>query len=68
MSQLSSQNDASDDDPLTQYVSQVKGLHPKFARISANQHESAASLSRAAAALRALADCTKPKSRTDFGN
>lgn len=55
----SSQNDSCDD-PLKQYVRSVHGLHSKLARISANQKDVAASLGRAAAALRSLAACNQP--------
>lgn len=54
-------------DPLDRYVSAVHSLHAKLARISSNQHASAASLGRAAAALRALADLGKPKTAPDIG-
>jgi len=47
-------------DPLMQYVATVHGLRPKLARINANQQDVAASLSRAAAALRSLADLGRP--------
>jgi hypothetical protein len=55
------------DDPLNQYVRSVHGLHSKLARISANQQDVAASLGRAAAALRSLGELSKPKSPPVFG-
>jgi hypothetical protein len=67
LSTLQLQNDANHD-PLTRYVAQVQGLPAKFAQISANQHDSAASLGRAAAALRALAAYSQSRLRSDSGN
>lgn len=43
-------------DVLTQYATAVAGLHCKLERIRHNQHHVAASLSRAAQALRSIAD------------
>lgn len=54
-------------DPLDQYVAAVHGLHSKLARISSNQHESAASLGRAAAALRSLAALGRPGNTPESG-
>lgn len=43
-------------DPLGDYVASASRLHGKLATIIANQQESAASLSRAAAHLRSIAE------------
>lgn len=43
-------------DVLARYVSSIRALHGHLQRISQNKHETAASLARAAAALRSLAE------------
>jgi hypothetical protein len=53
--------------PLFQYVSTVYGMHQKIARINENQQDVAASLSRAAAALRSIANARRPNSSPEFG-
>jgi len=54
-------------DPMIQYVSTVHGMHLKLARIKSNQQDVAASLSRAAAALRSLANAGQPKNSPEVG-
>lgn len=49
-------NSEADNDVLTQYATAVAGLHGKLERIRHNQHRVAASLGRAAQALRSIAD------------
>lgn len=46
------------DDPLGDYVARAARLRAKLALIAVHQRESAASLSRAAAHLRAMAQCS----------
>lgn len=53
-------------DPLKQYVASVHGLHHKLARINANQQDVAASLGRAAAALRSMAALNKGKTAPEI--
>lgn len=53
-------------DPLKEYVTSVHGLHRKLAQINANQQDVAASLGRAAAALRSIAALNKPRSTLEI--
>ncbi|HXE39845.1 MAG TPA: hypothetical protein VN639_15380 [Azonexus sp.] len=57
-------------DPLMQYATAVQGLHTKLHRIRTNQQDVAASLGRAAQALRsiALARTSTPAFKNESSN
>ena len=59
-------------DPLAQYTATVQSLHQKLNHIRANQHATAASLGRAAQALRSISAAngwrTHPVSKNEFSN
>lgn len=53
-------------DPLKEYVTSVDGLHRKLAQINANKQDVAASLGRAAAALRSMAALNNPRTALEI--
>ncbi|MBI2276366.1 MAG: hypothetical protein HYU74_03325 [Dechloromonas sp.] len=55
-------------DPLVQYASAVQGLHTKLHRIRSNQQDVAASLGRAALALRSIATARTTPPNPAFKN